>query len=236
MEDEKKISRVLVASPVSDHHAYCYEEYRDALKALTYPHHDIFLVDNSKDNTFFKRIAQDFPSTKIPYVESVKDRLTISRNILREKAIKEGYDYLFCLDQDTIPPHDIIEKLLSHHKEIVSGLYLNPFTRNNETKIKPVAWVYTRDDSTKLVFVREEVLHSGQCVPVNLVGTGCILIHRDVLEKITFRTEPDKTGVDDNFFCIDVQKLGYTIWLDTSARCKHLLRNTQKWGMRDLKT
>ena len=53
-------------------------------------------------------------------------RIAKSRELLREKALKQGYDYLLCLDQDIIVPPNIIKKLISHNKDIISGLY---FTR-----------------------------------------------------------------------------------------------------------
>jgi GT2 family glycosyltransferase len=229
--------KVLVGSPISDHHEYCYDSYKESLNNLSYPNFDILLVDNSKNDEFYNVVKKDFPCFKLPYFESVKDRLTGSRNILREKVLKEGYDYLFCLDQDVVPPRDIIERLVNSNQKIISGLYMNPFTRGGKTRVCPVAWVYHQDDKSKLVFVREDILSTNKTYPVNLVGTGCILIHRDVLAKLKFRTEKDKEGVDDSFFCIDAQASGYKIYLDTSIKCNHLVSGRPLfWGKKDLKT
>lgn len=229
--------KVLVCSPISDHHEYCYDEYKSSLKNLSYPNFDILLVDNSKEEAFFNRVNKDFPCIKIPYLESVKDRLVTCRNLLREHVLNNNYDYMFCLDQDVVPPPDVIERLIKNNKSIVSGLYMSSFTRNGETRICPVAWVYHKENKENLVFVREDILDTNKTYSVNLVGTGCILIHRDVLSQILFRTEEDKEGVDDAFFCIDVQLLGYKIFLDTSVKCNHLIYNRPfSWGVGDLKT
>ena len=73
--------RILLGSPVSDHHAYCYEQFREGIKKLCDDavaqqiSVDILFVDNSKENEFFDRIRKDFPTVKISYIPDVKDRL-----------------------------------------------------------------------------------------------------------------------------------------------------------------
>ena len=90
--------KILVGGPVSDHHDYCFDSFVKSLKSLSYQNFDILLVDNSKDNNFFNKIKDLFPTIKIPYNEEVKIRLPMSRNVLRDKVLNENYDYLFCLD------------------------------------------------------------------------------------------------------------------------------------------
>src|SRR3989344_7418790 len=106
--EKNKYPKILVGGPVSDHHDYCYLQFLETVKRLSYPNFDIFFVDNSKDEKFYNKIKKDFSNTgRIPYNESVKVRLADSRNLAKEKVLKENYDYLFCLDQDVVPPKDI---------------------------------------------------------------------------------------------------------------------------------
>ncbi len=235
-----KYPKVLVGAPVSDHHEYCIDTFIETLKTLTYPNFDILLVDNSKDDRFFNKIKKVFPTIKYPYHKSVKVRLAESRNILREKTINEGYDYMFNLDQDVVPPKDVIERLIAHDKKIITGVYFNKFTKigqknlTHETRTRPVLWV--RSPKTQgLVFVRNDVVAQDRLIRVDLCGTGCILIHRDVLEKIRFRWEEEESGVDDSFLCIDAAKLGYNIYADTSIKCiHHVDKRPLSWGSEDL--
>ncbi len=240
----EKFPKVLVGGPVSDHHDYCYESFVKVLKGLTYPNFDVFFVDNSKSDNFLDKIKNDFPTTvKIPYHESVKVRLAESRNLVRERVLHGDYDYLFCLDQDIVPPKDIIERLIKHQKEIVTGIYYNNYTRTDPNtgqllqRKLPVAWVKSLHDINKLVTIKKEILESGELIKIDSCGTGCILIHRSILEKIKFRWEDDKPGVDDVFFCIDALKLGYGIYADTSIVCEHLIGGRPiAWGEGDMKT
>ncbi len=236
--------KVLVGGPVSDHHDYCYDQFIKAVKSLTYPNLDICFVDNSKDDKFYNKIKKDLPGTlRIPYNESVKVRLADSRNLVKEKALKEGYDYLFCLDQDTIPPKDIIERLLKHEKYITTGVYygrftkLNPMTNKYEQKVLPLIRVKSLKDPNLFVSVRQDVIESGNLIEIHSCGTGCILIHRNVLEKIKFRWKEDKPGVDDVFFCEDALNFGFKIYADTSIICEHLVDGRKiHWGEGDMKT
>lgn len=69
---------------------------------------------------------------------------------------------------------------------------------------------------------------------VLLVALYSIKIHRSVLEKIKFRYENNKEGMDDIFtYAIN---LGYEINVDTRIKCEHLYeKRPMKWGEGDLK-
>jgi len=234
--------KILVGGPVSDHHDYCFDSFVKSLKSLSYQNFDILLVDNSKDNNFFNKIKDLFPTIKIPYNEEVKIRLPMSRNVLRDKVLNENYDYLFCLDQDVIPPNDILEKLVSHAKKIITGVYFSTFSRFDPNSMKivsrdiPILWVKSLRDSSKTVPVRQDVIDSGKLIKITACGTGCILIHRDVLKDISFRYDLEHHSVDDTFFCLDAKDNGFDIFADCSVICKHLVSGRPiDWGDGDMK-
>ncbi len=55
-----------------------------------------------------------------------------------------------------------------------------------------------------------------------MVGLGCVLIHRDVLEKIEFKAE---NSFDDYWFAKDAYKKDIPLFVDVKVRCKHLIEN-----------
>ena len=78
--------KILVGSPVNEMYNYCIEEYIQAIKSLTYPNFDILLVDNSKGDSFFKKLqSMNIPVIKDKHYEEPRDRQVSGRNILREK-------------------------------------------------------------------------------------------------------------------------------------------------------
>jgi len=236
-ESKKSYPRVLVGCPTSDSHAYCLDEYMKVLFSLDYPRYDILIVDNSKDDGYCEKIKEyGVEVIKIPYNSSVLKRIVDSRNVLREYALENGYDYFLSLEQDVIPPSDVIQRLLESKHKVISGLYFG-FTNKYEfpnikpgSVVMPVAYnLFNGDEKSKQPglqalrrFGSNEV-NPPRRVSVRMTGLGCIMIYKEVLGKINFRYEEGKPNTDDRYFSDDIFKLNIPQILDTSVRCKHLL-------------
>lgn len=94
-----------------------------------------------------------------------------ARNVIAAQALQGGFESVFYLDSDVIPPRDAILRLLRHRLPVVSGLYCRRSPPQGVPVMqKPLGrWV------TNFV--------PGTMVDVDVVGSGCLLIHRSVLEK-----------------------------------------------------
>lgn len=215
--------KILVGCPASELKGYALERYAEGIKSLDYPHLDIIIVDNSKGDSYLGKIKQlGLPVVKGPYSESARQRIIDSRNILRQKALDEGYDYFFSLEQDVIPPRDVIQQLLGRGKKIVTGVYFSYQTNNNVTLLVPLLWKRVGKDEVR--FMLEKEVAEPKLIEVGACGLGCILIHRDVLEKVKFRFDKRDKGFDDMWFCKDSFDAGFRIFADTSVKCKHLIK------------
>ena len=221
--------KILVGCPTSDYQEYALQEYAEAIKSLTYKNYDHLLVDNSKENSYLKKIkATGLQAIKSTYFESAKKRILTSRNILRQIVIEKNYDYLLSLEQDILPPKDIIERLLKSKKEIISAVYFMP------QKDNLVPMLAVNEDRGKYRYLPFEYVDKGKhLINVNYAGLGAILISKKVLEKIKFRVD-EKPGFDDWFFCKDAEKEGFKIYADLSVKCKHLL-NKRPWSWKDIR-
>jgi GT2 family glycosyltransferase len=229
---EKKKPKVLVGCPTSNHKAYCLKEYVEALKSLDYANFDILLVDNSEKEDYFSELKKlKIPVERVKYEKQVRDRIVKARNLIVETMIKGNYDYFFSLEQDIIPPVDVIQRLLDCKKNIVSGVYFKEFEYNVEnTNIKkeiilPMAFV---DYDIKKGLIKQltysEVIDD-RLIKISTCGLGCILIHKSIfLKDIRFRYEEGKKPFDDVWFCRDVKDAGFEIYLDTSIKCRHLTK------------
>ena len=179
-------------------------------------------------------IKDKVPIIKGKYFPRIHDRLAYNRNLLREKVLREDYGYFINIDQDVLPPKDIIQRMLKHNKKIVTGIYYNPWTKDNKTKLIATIWRQHPKNPKKMINVREGIVQGNNFIKIDYCGSGCLLIHKDVLEKIKFRYDLNiGNGVDDVFFCIDAKKYGFEIYADTSIKCKHLLLG-RKWKWDDL--
>ncbi len=224
--------KVLVGGPVSDMHEYCFEELVRSRKSLIYKNHHVMLVDNSEKDEFYKRLKKEgFHVEKVGYRKKARDRLVDSRNLLRKYAIENNYDYFLNLDQDIIPPKDIIERLLKHKEKIVTAIYFNPIRLplTGEVKLRPVVGVM---EGTKIRFLKPEEMNKG-LREVDVCGSGCIIMHREVLEKVEFRYNKESDGFDDVMFVYDAKQNGYKVYADTSLLVKHLVIS-RPWSWKEL--
>lgn len=138
-----------------------------------------------------------------------------SRNLLARRALDEGADWLLFLDDDHVFGPDLLLRLLDRRVDLVGALYLRrgrPFT--------PIAY------SSRLPDDRWEPLDLGGrsgLVPVAAVGTGGMLVRREVLEAVAepwFERRPE--GTEDLLFCESAIAAGVQPHVDLDARMGHL--------------
>lgn len=149
-----------------------------------------------------------------------------ARNSICQQAQNLGLEYVFFLDSDVIPPADAILRLLAHNQPIISGVY----HRRSPPHGVPVAI----NDQGWAIIPPNSGIHE-----VNLVGAGCLLIHRSVLEKLPplderrgkrwfdWRSDmaanlpPGEALSEDFAFCLHARRNGYKILVDSNVQCKH---------------
>jgi hypothetical protein len=150
-----------------------------------------------------------------------------ARNTACQKLLELGWEYLFFLDDDVICPPDTIPRLISHRLPIVSGLYYR--------RMMPLVPVMLRNSPEGPQWVSSYPEKS--LIEVDLVGAGCLLIHRSVLENLPplsnrcrwFQWQCDRTDLqlldrtsEDFTFMVHAKNHGYKIYVDTGIQCKHL--------------
>lgn len=226
--------KVLVGSPTAAPYIYCLPDWASRVKELTYKNQTAVLVDNSESIPYTKTI-ESLGITAIKDPEFIKDsrlRLPHSRNILRQMVLDQGYDYFLSLEQDVIPPVDVIERLLRHKKDIISGVYYKYFElayRHKGEIIKkvrttvPLLFGKIEGIQTRMRYLSAQDVEGEKLLKIRVCGLGCVLIHRSVLEQIQFRSSEKVECHDDLWFCNDAVKKGYEIYADTSVKCRHML-------------
>lgn len=220
------MKKVLIACPTADVKDYCFNEWINKVRCLTYPNKDVLVVDNSEHRYYFDEIKKNYPDISFFRVspkqyKSFKHALAKSHDKCREKVLSEKYDYLFHLESDVFPPIDVIERLLDANKKIVGGLYhieLGSESKLMIQELEPFGIAHRETynlDNSDLNFVDGNVKKVFSC------GLGCVLIHRSVLEKVNFRYEDESPVHPDSFFFADVNQNGFSVYADTSIYCEH---------------
>ena len=222
--------KILIGCPTSDYKSYCLNEYIEGLKNLTFKA-DFIIVDNSKTNEYINKIKElikdikNFKVIKDPeWFEGAKDRIIHSRNLIREIALKENYDYFLSLEQDVIPPKDVVERLLNHKKDIISGVVFCDLIINNQLTYKPMLWIPAgKDQNGKQLmrYLEPYEVENEDLMELRSTSLSCLLLSKNVLEKIKFRYT---LGFDDVELCNDAKDLGFKVYVDCSVKCKHLIK------------
>ncbi len=144
-----------------------------------------------------------------------------SRNMMIEQAIEHECTHIFFLDDDCCPKPDIIEQLLKHDKDIVSGLYLKrnyPFS--------PLMFDKEYSNGAN----RHMFLTNGRkgLVEGTNAGLGAVLIKMEVfkaLEKPWIRLGQ----IDKDHWCDDIEffnrarAAGFKLFIDLDVPVGHFL-------------
>ena len=146
-----------------------------------------------------------------------------ARNSACQWSLERGFSHLFFLDDDVVPPPDVIQRLLAHNLPIVCGLY---FRRH--VGIEPLMLKDAPGGSVTYL----TQFGWPQMIDVDYTGGGCMLIARRVLETMRdriggqrpwFEWKVDSGGKSEDYvFCQRARSLGFKVAVDTSIQCRHI--------------
>lgn len=156
-----------------------------------------------------------------------------ARCVLAEKALEVGAKYLWFVDDDTIPPPNTLQRLVT--------------VLENYPEIKAIGGVYvTKAEVPQPVLFRGIGLGSfwnwkkGDIFEVTGIGAGCLLISTDVFKDIPkpwfeFQNNPSNVPEipgsqvsEDISFCNKVRAAGHLIYAHGGVLCDHFDCETGK--------
>lgn len=228
----KETKRVLICCPIGGQKQYSIVDWFDWIVSQNYSNYEIAVCVNGEGKD---ELAKKFQQTELRDVHgnekkiavlglndegrkyTVIQRLTFSREILRQFAIEKGFDYLLFLDSDTIPlTMDAIERLISWEKEAVSGVYFYKFSS------QPV--VIDRDTATNISLEKlKEGYEGNKLTEVWGFGFGILLLDVKALTDCAFDYKVFGEERSDDFgYCHVLENKGIKRWCDARVICKHL--------------
>lgn len=149
---------------------------------------------------------------------------TLKRLISLNKKVLTGIYYNYFKIEDAWKKTPIIYRLLTNAeqerifkegKEKLAQTNLDLFRR-----LEGNNWDFTK---TYVEFTAEDV-EEPKLLEIEACGTGCILIHHEILAKLDFKLNMGE-GFDDVIFCSEVRNiLNEKIYADTTIKCEHLVR------------
>ena len=165
------------------------------------------------------------------------------RNILVEQFLaRKRATHLMFLDTDIVCAPNACRKLLSHDKEIISGLYFQrggmqfPLIYSYQGRHRvsgkmcpaftPILDPVHRYLSKKRLPVSEITYATLEgndgLIKIGGAGAGFLLVKREVFEKIPYPWFSFEKGGEDLYFCDKARKNGFEIWADMSVLLGHL--------------
>lgn len=139
-----------------------------------------------------------------------------NRNHIVDEFLKTDSSHLLMIDSD-IQPCDNILEMVSNDVDICCGAICT----NKGGEVIPLAMMKV-DGGYKC----KRVLNNG-INEVDAIGTGCIMIKREVLEKMSqpyfqFKYKDGKLVNGEDFdFCYKAKELGFKVYYDASYKCNH---------------
>jgi len=202
-------------------------------------------------------VSQDLGTDSVYFDPEFGDAMVYhARNKLATRFLASGIEWMLTIDDDIVPPFGranamrmmcrlpqsypdelagvhFVHQLMSHGQTIVGASY---YARRPGGPI--IASVAGGSDHP---LGAQGVTHPGPLIPVDWVGTGCMLIHRSVFEDIQ-RTFPDLAPPpgyeqlagwnffqpldalhgEDVSFCLRARHAGHQVYLDPSVVCAHI--------------
>ena len=216
--------RILIGTLFSEVKNYCIKDwYKNSICKLTYPSFDFCAIDNSKDPKYHRRMYHFFNNLK---KRSHIDKLTVihtprthvksevfmadSLNELRKYFLENEYDWLFLKECDVYTKPDIIQRLLSYNRAVISALYFTGDKSYSHPVLTEAHYSFTQVTPVNLSYIVGFYHLGGYEKPKNIIsgGLGCILIYKDVLKRIPFRHDPEFKVYPDSMFTMDLSNNG----------------------------
>ena len=155
------------------------------------------------------------------------------RNNLVSQALNKGCTHILMMDTDQVYyDSDTIKKLLAHNKPVVGAR-----VHRRYPPFDPILLRETEDGRHYHMDYDEidRIVTAGETVKVPATGCGCILYDTKVFLDIDppwflhTKTAAGRTKGEDIYFCEQLRRSGYDIFVDTSINISHL--SIQEIGM-----
>ena len=202
-----------------------YEASRRFLQAcLNQTHEDveIILVDNEFEREKFIQLYQEFPQVQI--IADVKNNGFAGGNNLGLQ-VAQG-DYLFFLNNDTVPPPDLVEKMLRGFQECEDAGGISPkiLYLKDENRIQYAGYTEINSFTGRNKTIGKEEMDRGQYEEVRetayLHGAAC-MVKREIIEKVGGMPEAYFLYYEELDWSVAIRNAGYKLYYYPKANLHH---------------
>jgi hypothetical protein len=157
-----------------------------------------------------------------------RNNLKDKQNAAREIVLQCNYDYLLFVEEDMLIPSNTIQLLLDCNSDVAYGLYafrMRPYMLS--------CWLGVDENTVLGISIDKypETMRDywNSIIDCDGIGFGCTLIHRSVLEKLSFRIgwydkrdESYNIPHSDMWFTVDCIKNNIVQRHNLACKCGHI--------------
>ena len=153
-----------------------------------------------------------FATTESTYLPDARNQI--------HKAFVENSDlpYLFMIDSDVMIPPNAAERLLAHKLPVVAVYYCNKQVKSSK---HPIVYDFVSESEGAYNWRHRKEPGTG-LEKVDGVGTGCILMRREVAVKLGSTPYNMEKGTEDLVLCKKLMDFQIPLHVDWSINCAHL--------------
>lgn len=186
---------ILVAIPYHEHKRYCLDHLFDWINSADLQGCEI--VMRFHKGTFGE-----------------KNAVKTQREFFRQEAIRLNATHLMFVGADTVPPLDVVPRLLARAQDVVGGVYYGRHGATNGLPHTAVAWRHGTEFNKK-----ENLDTLVELQVVDGMGMDCVMFSRKAFEAVGFL---EWTQNDDDYPYYDkLKEKGFKVFLDPTIICKH---------------
>lgn len=202
-----------------------------SLLKSTWDNYAIYVIDNASRGN-----EGDIIQSKFPMVRVLKEKENLGfckgNNVAVTEAIQSGVDYVMLLNNDTVVPSDLIEKLVLGYESVqnvgaVSPLILDYPNISSKVQFSGAKW-NSRKACFSLVDAGIDYNELRKKIPYRSeFACGCCLLTKpSVIEKVGLLDERYFAYYDEADWCYRLAKKGYKSFVIPGAEVYHRISRT----------
>ncbi len=152
-----------------------------------------------------------------------------NRNAIVKEVLKSDATHFMWLDSDHVFPIGMLNRLLSHGKDMTGGVYFKKAYPFQSVSLVAKEQKFFKGKYTiyNPAVIKEK---SNMIFKADATGMGCTLIKREVFEKLPHpwfeyrwsEQSEEKTISEEMKFFEDAKKAGFELWIDEYVICPHI--------------
>ena len=217
MNADKKIAVIIINWKKYDFTLKCI----DSVLKSSYKNFKIILIDNESQNIFSDEINK---SDKIHIIKNKNNEGFARANNQGVKySIKNGFDYILLLNNDTLIKNDLIDSLIKQSKNLNQKI-VQPLSLNYDgTKIWNAGGTINNLFGTFRTHKKGEIFKNFKSSKgfTDWFTGCCVLIKSEIFTDIGYFDERFFAYYEDVDFSIRLKKMGYSIALMTDSYLQH---------------